>query len=237
MSKSIKKHYKKSKSRARKHMKTVIKHKSHKSNKSHKSHKSNKSRKSHKNKKHSLKHMKRAHKKRISFSASRGRRKGLHGGNCGCSGNSMIGGMVSSPGSGPVGYSWNGGNPTSWPGVAASNGTNTNSATMSNHFKTSPNGIAVGGADPYSGSSNMNGGKKNKKQKGGFFQEIVNLGRGAQYGLSSGYYNLIGKEQPISENPYPTQDQPIDNDYKIIGTQAPNVKQIFTNANNKVAKI
>jgi len=182
MAKSMKKHYKKSKRNARKHMKTVIKHKSHK-NKSHKN-------KSHKNKKLSLKHMKDAHKKRISFSTSRGRRKGLRGGN------SMIGGMVSSPASGPVGYSWNGGNPASWPGVASNNGTNTNNVTMSNHLKASPNGIAVGGVDPYSGSSPMSGGKyrKNKKnkQKGGFFQEIVNLGRGAQDGLNSGYYNLIG---------------------------------------------
>jgi hypothetical protein len=232
MAKSMKKHYKKSKRHARKHMKTVVKHKSHK-HKSHKN-KSNKN-KSNKNKKHSLKHMKHAHKKRISFSASRGRHKGLRGGNCGCSGNSMIGGMVSSPASGPVGYSWNGGNPASWPGVASNN------VTMSNHLKASPNGIAVGGVDPYSGSTQMSGGKyrKNKKnkQKGGFFQEILNLGRGAQYGLNSGYYNLVGKEQPISQNPYPTQDQPIDTDYKFIGTPPPNVRHLYANANNQVAKI
>ena len=233
MAKSMKKHYKNSKRHARKHMKTVVKHKSHK-----KSHKN----KSHKNKKHSLKHMKHAHKKRISFSASRGRRKGMSGGNCGCGGNSMIGGMVSSPASGPVGYAWNGGNPATWPGVVS--GENTNNVTMSNHLKASPNGIAVGGVDPYSGSSNMSGGKyrknkKNKKnnQKGGFFQEIVNLGRGAQYGLNSGYYNLIGKQQPISQNPYPTQDQPIDTDYKFIGSSPPNVRHIYANANNQVAKI
>ena len=238
MAKSMKKHYKKSKRHARKHMKTVVKHKSHK-HKSHKN-KSNKN-KSNKNKKHSLKHMKHAHKKRILFSASRGRHKGLRGGNCGCSGNSMIGGMVSSPASGPVGYSWNGGNPASWPGVASNHGTNTNNVTMSNHFKTSPTGIAVGGVDPYSGSSNMSGGKykknKQKKQKGGFFQEIVNLGRGAQDGLNSGYYNLIGKQQPISQNPYPTQDQPIDTDYKFIGSSPPNVRHLYANANKQVAKI
>jgi len=213
------KHKKKSQKNKRKSIKTVIKHKNRN------------------NKKHSLKKMKHGHKKRVLYSNSRGHRKGLLGGNCGCNG--MVGGMVSSPAAGPVGYSWNGGNPSSWPGVSASQGTTTNNITMSNHFKTSPNGISVGGVDPYSGSSHMNGGKKNKKnnQKGGFFQEIVNLGRGAQYGLSSGYYNLIGKEQPISENPYPTQDQPIDSDYKIIGTQPPNVKNMYINANKQVAKL
>ena len=44
---------------------------------------------------------------------------------------------------------------------------------------------------------------KGKGQKGGFFQEIVNLGRGAQYGVNGGYFNLVGKQQPISQNPIP----------------------------------
>jgi hypothetical protein len=153
----------------------------------------------------------------------------------------MKGGMVSSPAAGPVGYSWQGGNEASWPGAAASQGLDTQGKTMSNHFKVSPNGVVVGGIDPYSGTSNQNGGRKRKgkgkKQKGGFFQEIVNLGRGAQYGVNGGYFNLVGKQQPISQNPYPTEDQPIDVNYKMIGAAPPNVRNIYVDANNQVAKI
>ena len=155
--------------------------------------------------------------------------------------------MVSSPAAGPVGYSWQGGNEATWPGVAASQGIDSYGKTMSNHFKVSPNGVVVGGIDPYSGTSNqngtlnMNGGRKRKskgkKQKGGFFQEIVNLGRGAQHGVNGGYFNLVGKQQPISQNPYPTEDQPIDVNYKMIGTVPPNVRGIYVDANNQVAKI
>ncbi len=152
----------------------------------------------------------------------------------------MFGGMVSSPAAGPVGYSWDGGNESSRPGVEL----NTQGATMSNHFKVSPNGIVVGGIDPYSGSSGMSGGKRhrkkrytNKKQMGGFFQEIVNLGRGVQSGINGGYFDLIGKQQPINQNPFPTENQPINNDYKFIGSPPPNVRGMFINANNKVSQI
>jgi len=165
---------------------------------------------------------------------SRGMRGGMRGrrrgGNCGCG---MKGGMISSPASGPIGTPWSGSDDK--PVI------NTQGITMSNHFKVSPNGVVVGGIDPYGGSSGIIGGKskrkskrkskcncngkcnckgKGKKQKGGFFQEIVNLGRGVQYGLNSGYFNLVGKQQPISQNPYPTESQPIDNDYKYIGLRS-----------------
>ena len=187
-------------------------------------------------KKHSLKNLKRGLKKNVRLalqrSRSRKRSRSLHG---------LKGGMVSSPASGPVGYSWDGGNEASWPGAAASQGLDTQGAAMSNHFKVSANGIVVGGIDPYAGSSGMTGGKKRKGkgkgQIGGFFQEIVNLGRGAQYGVNSGYFNLVGKQQPISQNPFPTQEQPIDADYKFIGATPPDVRTIFVDANNQTAGV
>ena len=144
----------------------------------------------------------------------------------------MKGGMVSSPAAGPVGYPWQGGNcvtPTP------------------NFFAYSPNGIAVGGTelarstkDDFIMNPPMNGGKKrkgHKGQKGGFFQEIVNLGRGAQYGVNGGYFDLTGKQQPLSQNPYPTT-QPFSNSgsssTSIAQSMAPNVKQLYINANNQV---
>jgi hypothetical protein len=194
-------------------------------------------------KKHSVKNLKRGHKnsKKIALHRRKSRGRVRHGGSCGCG--VMKGGMVSSPAAGPVGYSWDGGNEASWPGAAASQGLDTQGAAMSNHFKVSPNGIVVGGIDPYAGSSGMVGGKKRKGkgkrkgQKGGFFQEIVNLGRGAQYGVNGGYFNLVGKQQPISQNPFPTQEQPIDSDYKFIGATPPNVRSMYVNANNQVAGV
>ena len=161
-----------------------------------------------------------------------------HGGN-------MNGGMVSSPSAGPVGYSWDGGNVGTWPGAQASEGLDTNGATMSNHFSLSKNGIVVGGLEPPRSTSDdqiFKGGRrmkktKGKKQKGGFIQELINVVRGGENNVNSGYYNLIGKTQPISQNPYPTQEQPIDADYKFIGQPPSNVRQIYIDANNSVAKI
>jgi hypothetical protein len=171
--------------------------------------------------------------------------KKMKGGMCGC-GKKMKGGMVSSPKMQSIGYSWDGGNVGSWPGVSASHGVNTDGLTMSNHFAVSENGVVVGGinppADPRSEQFMLGGGKKksrkNKKtQKGGFFQEIVNLGRGIGYNLQGSYFDLKGNPQPISQNPFPTQNQPINNDVKIIGGNPPDVRKIFINANNQVAKI
>ena len=178
------------------------------------------------------------------------------GKNCGCSCSKtqqtrkrkyMKGGMVSSPASGPVGYAWKGGNEATWPGVAANHGINTNGSVMSNHFAVSPNGIAVGGIDlarstnddpiitpPMNGGRNRGGGNN---QKGGFFQEIVNLGRGVQDGINGGYFDLIGKQQPLSQNPWPTE-QPIANTHSNTITTSggsPNIDKILVNANNKVA--
>jgi len=158
---------------------------------------------------------------------------------------SMRGGMVSSPAAGPVGYSWEGGNESTWPGVGASHGIDTQGTTMSNHFGLSPNGIVVGGIDPARSTSDdvninssMTGGKRGKgkrgNMKGGFFQEIVNLGRGAQYGVNGGYFDLTGKQQPLSQNPYPT-DQPINKTSSFIGGIPPDVKEIYKDANMNAA--
>ena len=163
---------------------------------------------------------------------------------------SMRGGMVSSPAAGPVGYSWQGGNEATWPGVGASHGINTQGTTMSNHFGLSPNGIVVGGIDPARSTSDdvnlnssMTGGKRGKRgkgkrgnMKGGFFQEIVNLGRGSQYGVNGGYFDLTGKQQPLSQNPYPT-DQPINKTTSFIGGIPPDVKEIYKYANMNAASV
>jgi|AntAceMinimDraft_11_1070367.scaffolds.fasta_scaffold10385_3 hypothetical protein len=170
---------------------------------------------------------------------------------CGCScSKNMKGGMISSPASGPVGYAWQGGDEATWPGVAANHGTNTDGNVMSNHFAVSPNGIVVGGIDLARSTSDdpiinppMNGGRRrhvsrNSRQKGGFFQEIVNLGRGVQDGINGGYFNLIGKQQPISQNPYPTV-QPIastgGNNTIATSGSPPNIEEIYMNANKNVA--
>ena len=202
----------------------------------------------HKNMKRvSLKKHHNAHKKYVDHHHSRGRHnrgRPFFGGV-----KKMKGGMVSSPSAGPVGYSWQGGNEASWPGVGASHGINTSGVTMSNHFAVSPSGIVVGGIEPARSTSDdnnilppMNGGRKmrtsRKGQKGGFFQEIVNLGRGAQYGLNGGYFDLVGKHQPLSQNPYPT-NQPINDEMSTFKGLAspPNVKQIYIDANTNVGKI
>ena len=204
----------------------------------------------------SLTKLKRGHSRKLKHHYSRGHhksRKPQYGAGCGCGssgplfgGKKMKGGMVSSPAAGPVGYSWDGANTSTWPGVSGSEGTNTQGATMSNHFSVSPNGIVVGGLEPAKSTVDsriqapkMLGGKRKgrKNMKGGFYQEILNLGRGVQYGLNGGYYDLIGKNQPLSENPYPTQDQLINKDYMFIGSSPPNVRQIYINANNQTAKV
>lgn len=197
------------------------------------------------NKFFSVKKHHKAHKKYVDFHHSRG----LHNrGIVRYGGKKMRGGMVSSPAAGPVGYSWQGGNEATWPGVAASQGINTSGTTMSNHFAVSPNGIAVGGielarstADDVNITPPMGGGSKKRnghRQRGGFFQEIVNLGRGAQYGLNGGYFDLVGKHQPLSQNPYPTV-QPLNNNNSGATqnlTLPPDVRQIYIDANNRVAK-
>jgi hypothetical protein len=230
-----KSHYKKGKKGSHKHIKRVYLKKGKFFNKKSRRVSKGRSRK-HSSSRRVSKSRSRKHSRSRSRRVGRGRSR--RGAGCGCG---MTGGMVSSPAAGPVGYSWQGGNEASWPGAAASQGLDTQGKTMSNHFKVSPNGVVVGGIDPYSGTSNQNGGRKRKgkgkKQKGGFFQEIVNLGRGAQYGVNGGYFNLVGKQQPISQNPYPTEDQPIDVNYKMIGAAPPNVRNIYVDANNQVAKI
>lgn len=167
----------------------------------------------------------------------------------------MRGGSVN----GPVGYSWNGGDVGTWPGVQASQGMNTNGATMSNHFSLSPNGIVVGGIEPAisttddqlinSSSASMSGGKKRKnkkrklsrkgKQKGGLgFQSIVNLGRGLESSAKGVYYGYVGETQPNSDYPYSTQGQYANsnNNQSVLNTPV-DVRGSFVKANETVAKI
>ena len=188
----------------------------------------------------SLKKMHRGHKLRKALHY----KSGLHKSRSVRYGGKMKGGMISSPASGPVGYPWDGANIGSWPGAQASNGLDTNGMTMSNHLPLSKDGIAVGGINVARSSSDdqiLKGGRKmkikGKGQKGGFFQEIVNLGRGIQHNVNGGYFNLMGKAQPISQNPYPTQEQSIDGDYKYIGQPSVDVKKIYIDANDTVSKI
>jgi hypothetical protein len=169
----------------------------------------------------------------------------------------MRGGSVN----GPVGYSWNGGDVGTWPGVQASQGMNTNGATMSNHFSLSPNGIVVGGIEPAvstsddqlinSSSTSMSGGKKknkrmrskknrrSKKQRGGLgFQSIVNLGRGLEAGAKGVYYNFAGQSQPNSQNPYPTQGQYAHSNNTHPSVNMPiDYRNMYIEANNTVAQI
>ena len=188
----------------------------------------------------SFKKMHRGHKLRKGLHYKRG----LHKSRSVRYGGKMKGGMISSQAAGPVGYPWDGGNIGSWPGAQASNGLDTNGMTMSNHLPLSKDGIAVGGINVARSSSDdqlLKGGRKMKRkgkdQKGGFFQEIVNLGRGIQHNVNGGYFNLMGKAQPISQNPYPTQEQPIDGDYKYIGQPSVDVRKIYIDANDTVSKI
>jgi hypothetical protein len=157
---------------------------------------------------------------------------------------------------GPVGYSWNGGDLGTWPGVQASQGVNTNGVTMSNHFSLSPNGIVVGGIEPAvstsddqlinSSSTSMSGGKKRKnnkkgkQQKGGIgFQSILNLGRGLESSAKGVYYSYAGEKQPNSDNPFPTQGQYAhnNNNTQTNNNNLPDIRGSYVKANETVAKI
>ena len=149
---------------------------------------------------------------------------------------------------GPVGYSWNGGNPATWPGVEASKGMDTQGMAMSNHFALSKNGVLVGGIEPARSTKDdpistppQNGGRRRKgrrgkyHQKGGFLQDIVNLGRQGVVNVQSTIDGIYGMRPPVS--PYPYEDQPINADYKFVGTVPPDVRQIYVKANETVGKL
>ena len=73
----------------------------------------------------------------------------------------MRGGTWYGLASGPVGCSWKGNNPSSWPGVSGKVG-------QSNYYQLSPNGSPTGYFDPAVSSSNimkMKGGRKKTKYK------------------------------------------------------------------------
>ena len=130
--------------------------------------------------------------------------------------NKMRGGF--GPGAGPVGYSLDSGNISTWPGVGG------NDQGMGNHYPLSASGTPSGLPDPpissrgipepFSSSMKYGGRKKrrhNNRQRGGGLipQDLVNLGRSIQYGASSFVSKIMGDvNNPV--NPMPTKDQVID---------------------------
>ncbi len=141
----------------------------------------------------------------------------MKGGDCGCNSYPLKGGNGNNLG--PVGYAWKGGNVNTWPGVKGVD-------SMSNHFPVSKYGISPGGVDPLSGSSG---------QKGGFLQDLINLGRYGQYDGQSVVNGFMGVRQPI--NPLPYNDQPIDRDMKIITSDVPDLTKYYVDANNYAGKL
>jgi hypothetical protein len=145
------------------------------------------------------------------------RRRGLKGGSCGCNTYPLSGGNGNNLG--PVGYAWKGGNVNTWPGVKGVD-------SMSNHFPLSKYGVTPGGVDPLYGSS---------VQKGGFLQDLVNLGRYGQYDGQSIVNGFMGVKAPV--NPLPYNDQPIDKDMKIITSNVPDLTKYYVDANNYAGKL
>lgn len=132
----------------------------------------------------------------------------------------------------PVGYPFLGGDVKTWPGVNASMGNSSNGMTMSNYYPLSSDGGGVGGVDPYFGTSNQVGGKRNTLIP----QSIVNLGRNALAQHNKFMKSWNGSPMPASYNSNPT-NQPIDKNIKVIPPDPPNIFAIHKQAGKKVAKI
>jgi len=149
------------------------------------------------------------------------RRMGMKGGSCGCGmpfGGTMNGGMKGGTcGCGMIHKGMKGGSPalygppwtpaiSGWPGVAGQDGI-TNYFSLNKHSPYDPQtqGVMSERAGPLF-LGKYTGGKKSKKQKGGFIgQDLLNLGRNISYGLGSAYNSLYGYPQPV--NPMPFKDQ------------------------------
>ena len=166
--------------------------------------------KKNKNIKKKTRHNKKSHYKRRS-------KRRMKGGSCGCTSYPLKGGNANNLG--PVGYAWKGGNVNTWPGVKGVD-------SMSNHFPVSKYGVSPGGVDPLTGSA---------VQKGGFLQDLVNLGRYGQYDGQSIVNGFMGVKQPV--NPLPFNDQPIDKNMKIITSDVPDLTKYYVDANNYVGKL
>lgn len=132
------------------------------------------------------------------------------------------------PGAGPVGSSW-GPNPSTWPNGGSGNNS------MGNHYPQSPYGMAVGGQDPAIPSNNL---ANLRLQSGGgfpFTQDLVNMGRSAMYGASKFLADVGGSANPPVD-PDVTQ-QGIDERYKTISYNPPNVAQDRIDSDNIVSRI
>lgn len=140
------------------------------------------------------------------------------------------------PGACPIGYPLKGEDISSWPGVAASAGANTNGMAMSNHYPLSPSGgylmhypvsTTQSNAQPMSGGGSL---------LSLVPQDLVNLGRGITGGVVGMVDAWKGEPAQYSSNP---TDQPINEEYyKHIGRTDPiNIKKMYLEAGNKVASL
>ena len=169
-----------------------------------------------KNKKYRYKSTKKSIKKSKKSKKNRKNKKTkkMYGGKCGCEKYPLKGGSL-----GPVGYSWKGGDESTWPGAKGF-------SSMSNHFPVSKYGITPGGVDPAIQS---------RGQKGGFLQDLVNLGRYGEYDARSVMNGFMGVKQPLSPLPY--DDQPIDKDIKVVSTNPPDITKYYVDANKFAGKL
>jgi hypothetical protein len=137
------------------------------------------------------------------------------------------------PGAGPVGFPWKSDEST-WPGAYASNGGNTNGMQFSNYYQYNNQGTGVGGLDP---AISTRGSLENLylQSGGGIGQDLINLGRQAGYNVNDFISSLNGSVNEAS-NPNVT-NQPINENYKIINYQNPNINQIISESANKVSNM
>lgn len=173
-----------------------------------------------KNKKSMKQKRKNIRKKKTVKRNRRYRKKSMKRGGGSCCGNYPLSGGNGNN-LGPVGYSWKGGNINTWPGVKGVDN-------MSNHFPVSKNGITPGGVDPALPTNTT-------MQRGGFLQDLVNLGRYVEYDNNSMINGLKGVTAPV--NPMPYNDQPIDEKVSIITTEPVDLNQVYLDANNYVGKL
>jgi hypothetical protein len=170
------------------------------------------------------------------------------------------------PGAGPVGYSWDGGKPMTWPGVIAANGGDTQGAAMSNFYKLSPNGIAVGGVDIAVPEVGQFGGRKRRtmrrkgkhSRKGGKRMTHRRKPKASHRRMRRSYKGGFGPQELINfgrdlkyklqgavssymgdqqpVNPSPLV-QPIGQNYKIIEPTPTNLPRSYTLAGSSVAPL
>lgn len=172
-----------------------------------------------------------------------------------------------SPGLDQLGYSWNGANINTWPGVLVNN----NGITQSNHFKLSRYGVPVGGvvparstdADPTLNSSfpipntkyNLIGGYKYPQKISSPNKKKKNLKKSKENKkMVGGFFNDIrnfarylennlenrvnnARGMPEGVGPMPTDQPGIDKNVKIFVSDPIDVEGIYRGVSESVAKI